>query len=70
LSEASSGSDAFALEASAVKDGDNWILNGEKMWITNSGEAGVFLVFANVNPPNSSQPVSYALLHNIDIFYT
>lgn len=58
LSEASSGSDAFSLETSATRDGDNFVLNGEKLWITNSGEAGVFLVFANINPPNSTTPVS------------
>ncbi|KAG0016294.1 hypothetical protein BGZ80_009316 [Entomortierella chlamydospora] len=50
LSEAGSGSDAFALQTRAVKDGDDYILNGTKMWITNSGEAEIFLVFANVAP--------------------
>ena len=58
LSETGSGSDAFALETSATKDGDNWVLNGEKMWITNSAEAGLFLVFANINPVGSDIPVS------------
>ncbi len=48
LSEPASGSDAFALQTRATRDGDNWILNGSKMWITNSYEAEVFLVFANV----------------------
>lgn len=50
LSEASCGSDAFALQTRAVADGDDFILNGEKMWITNAGYAGAFLVFANANP--------------------
>ncbi|KAJ3348425.1 hypothetical protein HDU91_006563 [Kappamyces sp. JEL0680] len=50
LSEAGSGSDAFALQTRAVKEGNKWILNGSKMWITNSYEAGTFLVFANVDP--------------------
>ncbi|KXN70457.1 acyl-CoA dehydrogenase NM domain-like protein [Conidiobolus coronatus NRRL 28638] len=50
LSEASSGSDAFALKTKATKDGDDYILNGTKMWITNSGEAEIFLVFANADP--------------------
>jgi alkylation response protein AidB-like acyl-CoA dehydrogenase len=49
LSEAASGSDAFALQTRARKDGDNWIINGSKMWITNSYEAEVFLIFANVS---------------------
>ena len=50
LSEAGSGSDAFALAARAAADGDHWILNGRKLWITNGNEAGVFIVFANVKP--------------------
>jgi butyryl-CoA dehydrogenase/short/branched chain acyl-CoA dehydrogenase len=50
LSEAGSGSDAFALQTRAVLDGDHYILNGRKLWITNAAEAGVFLLFANANP--------------------
>ncbi|HUQ79935.1 MAG TPA: acyl-CoA dehydrogenase [Gemmatimonadaceae bacterium] len=50
LSEPSSGSDAFGLATRAEKRGDTWILNGRKMWITNGAEAGVYVVFANVNP--------------------
>jgi alkylation response protein AidB-like acyl-CoA dehydrogenase len=50
LSEAASGSDAFALECRAVEDGDVYRLTGRKLWITNAAEAGVFLVFANVDP--------------------
>lgn len=51
LSEAGSGSDAFALKATATKDGpDHYLLNGEKMWITNSDQAGIFLIFATVDP--------------------
>jgi len=50
LSESASGSDAFALQTRAVKQGDHWILNGSKMWITNSYEAEIFLVFANIEP--------------------
>ncbi len=50
LSEAGSGSDAFALATRAVEDGDNYRLNGRKLWITNAAEAGFFLLFANVNP--------------------
>lgn len=49
LSEAGSGSDAFALKTTAKKDGDHYILNGSKLWITNSEQAGVFIVFANVD---------------------
>ncbi len=50
LSEAGSGSDAFALQTRAVEDGDAYRLTGRKLWITNAGEAGFFLVFANINP--------------------
>jgi short/branched chain acyl-CoA dehydrogenase len=50
LSEAGSGSDAFALATRAVQRGDEYFLTGRKLWITNAGEAGLFLVFANANP--------------------
>ena len=50
LSEAGSGSDAFALQTRATQDGEGWVLDGRKLWITNGGEAGIFIVFANVNP--------------------
>ncbi|MAE72808.1 MAG: acyl-CoA dehydrogenase, partial [Bdellovibrionaceae bacterium] len=50
LSESGSGSDAFALKLKAEDKGDKYILNGHKLWITNANEAGVFLVFANVDP--------------------
>jgi len=50
LSEAGSGSDAFALAARAVEKDGEWSLSGRKLWITNGNEADVFIVFANVNP--------------------
>jgi alkylation response protein AidB-like acyl-CoA dehydrogenase len=50
LSEAGAGSDAFALATRAVETGDGFVLNGRKLWITNGNEAGVFIVFATVNP--------------------
>lgn len=50
LSEAGSGSDAFALKTTARKEGSDYILNGAKLWITNANEADIFLVFANANP--------------------
>lgn len=50
LSEAGSGSDAFALACRAVDKGDYWELTGRKLWITNAAEAGLFIVFATVNP--------------------
>ena len=50
LSESGSGSDAFGLATKAEKRGDRWILRGQKLWITNGAEAGVFIVFANADP--------------------
>jgi alkylation response protein AidB-like acyl-CoA dehydrogenase len=50
LSEAGSGSDAFGLSTKAEQRGDKWLLTGRKMWITNGGEAEIFVVFANANP--------------------
>ncbi|ORX82490.1 acyl-CoA dehydrogenase NM domain-like protein [Basidiobolus meristosporus CBS 931.73] len=50
LTEAGSGSDAFALATRAEDRGDHYVLNGSKMWISNSAEAGIFVVFANVDP--------------------
>jgi alkylation response protein AidB-like acyl-CoA dehydrogenase len=50
LSEAGSGSDAFALSTRAVERDDDYIINGRKLWITNGLEAEIFIVFANANP--------------------
>ncbi|XP_063698492.1 short/branched chain specific acyl-CoA dehydrogenase, mitochondrial-like [Culicoides brevitarsis] len=50
LSETSSGSDAFSLKTIAKKEGSHYVLNGSKMWISNSDIAGVFLVMANADP--------------------
>src|SRR5256712_9141166 len=50
LSEAGSGSDAFAMATRATEQGDSYALAGRKLWITNVNEAGLFIVFANLNP--------------------
>jgi alkylation response protein AidB-like acyl-CoA dehydrogenase len=50
LSEAGSGSDAFALATRAVQADGGWRLTGQKLWITNGAEAEIFIVFANANP--------------------
>lgn len=50
LSESGSGSDAFALKLKAEDKGSKYVLNGHKLWITSANEAGLFLVFANVDP--------------------
>jgi alkylation response protein AidB-like acyl-CoA dehydrogenase len=50
LSEAGSGSDAFAMQTRAVDKGDHYLINGQKLWITNGIEAQLFVLFANANP--------------------
>jgi alkylation response protein AidB-like acyl-CoA dehydrogenase len=50
LSEPGSGSDAFGLSTRADRDGESWVLNGSKAWITNGAEADIFVVFANTKP--------------------
>jgi short-chain 2-methylacyl-CoA dehydrogenase len=50
LSEAGSGSDAFAMATRATNKGDHFSITGRKLWITNAAEAGIYFVFANANP--------------------
>ena len=50
LSEAGSGSDAFAMASRAVKQEDGYVLTGRKLWITNAEEADIYIVFANMDP--------------------
>lgn len=50
LTEPTSGSDAFALKTNAKKVGNKYVINGTKMWISNSDIAKVFIVMANANP--------------------
>src|SRR4029079_9225942 len=50
LSEAGSGSDAFAMTTRASQASEGWVLTGRKLWITNGNEADLFIVFANANP--------------------
>jgi alkylation response protein AidB-like acyl-CoA dehydrogenase len=50
LSEAGSGSDAFAMQTRAIDKGDRYVINGRKLWITNGNEAEIFILFANANP--------------------
>ena len=62
LSEANSGSDAFALESRAEKKGDRFVLTGRKLWITNGAEAEIFLVFANVDPARGYRGITAFLV--------
>jgi alkylation response protein AidB-like acyl-CoA dehydrogenase len=50
LSEAGSGSDAFAMGSRATRHGDHFLITGRKLWITNAAEAGIYFLFANANP--------------------
>lgn len=62
LSEAGSGSDAFALATRAEDKGDHWVLNGRKLWITNAAEAEVFIVFANIDPDEGYKGITAFLI--------
>ncbi len=62
LSEAGSGSDAFALATRATSDGDDWILEGRKLWITNGAEAGLFIIFANADPDSGYKGITAFLV--------
>ena len=55
LTEAEAGSDAGAMQTKAIKDGDYYILNGTKQWITNGGEADTYSVIAMTNPEKGSR---------------
>src|SRR3954453_9461364 len=62
LSEAGSGSDAFAMATRALDKGDHYLLNGRKLWITNGAEAGLFIVFANVAPDKGYRGITAFLV--------
>jgi len=62
LSEAGSGSDAFALATRARQVGDGWVLDGRKLWISNAMEAGLFIVFATVSPQDGYRGITAFLV--------
>jgi alkylation response protein AidB-like acyl-CoA dehydrogenase len=62
LSEAGSGSDAFALATRAVRDGDHFRITGRKLWITNAAEAGIFFLFANASPEQGYRGITCFLI--------
>ncbi|MDX1390190.1 MAG: acyl-CoA dehydrogenase, partial [Acidobacteriota bacterium] len=66
LSEAGSGSDAFALACKANADGDDWVLDGQKLWITNAGEADLFLIFATVDSTKGYKGITAFLVERDD----
>ncbi|HSR68607.1 MAG TPA: acyl-CoA dehydrogenase [Acidobacteriota bacterium] len=62
LSEAGSGSDAFKMTCRAAKAGDDWVLNGQKLWITNAMEADLFIVFAQTDPEKGYKGITAFLV--------
>lgn len=66
LSEPASGSDAFALKTRATKTEDGYRISGSKMWITNSMEAGIFIVFANLDPAQGYKGISAFIVEKGD----
>jgi alkylation response protein AidB-like acyl-CoA dehydrogenase len=70
LSEAGSGSDAFALTCHAEDKGDHWLLEGQKLWVTNGGEAGSFLVFATVDPSKGYKGITAFIVERDDPGFT
>jgi alkylation response protein AidB-like acyl-CoA dehydrogenase len=62
LSEAGSGSDAFALKARAERRGGRFVLNGQKLWITNAAESSLFIVFANLDPSQGYKGITAFLV--------
>jgi butyryl-CoA dehydrogenase/short/branched chain acyl-CoA dehydrogenase len=70
LSEAGSGSDAFALACKAEKRGKQWVLNGQKLWITNGAEAGLFLIFATLDPSKGYRGITAFVVDKTDPGFT
>src|SRR5438128_11871921 len=64
LSEAGSGSDAFAMQTRAVDRGDHFLINGHKLWITNGNEAEIFVLFANANPEAGYRGITAFIVEN------
>ena len=62
LSEAASGSDAFALKTRAVDKGDHYELTGQKLWITNAADAELFIVIANADPSKGYKGITAFLV--------
>ncbi|MDL4776091.1 MULTISPECIES: acyl-CoA dehydrogenase [Thermomonosporaceae] len=66
LSEADAGSDAAGMKTRAVRDGDHWVLNGAKMWITNAGVSEYYTVMAVTDPSAGSRGISAFVVEKSD----
>src|SRR5690606_9127211 len=62
LTEPHAGSDAAALRTTATRDGDGWVLNGQKMWITSAAQSGIHLVFAKTDPDAGTRGITCFLV--------
>ncbi|HEX4728886.1 MAG TPA: acyl-CoA dehydrogenase [Jatrophihabitans sp.] len=66
LSEREAGSDAAAMRSRAVRDGDHWVLNGTKCWISNAGVSSYYTVMAVTDPSQGSRGISAFVVHKDD----
>ncbi len=66
LSEREAGSDAAAMKTRAVRDGDHWVLNGTKCWITNAGVSTYYTVMAKTDPDAGARGISAFVVHKDD----
>ena len=66
LSESEAGSDTASMKTRAVRDGDSWVLNGAKRWITNAGVSEFYTVFANCDPSKGGKGVTAFLVEKSD----
>ncbi len=66
LSEAGAGSDAASMKTRAVRDGDDWVLNGTKMWITNAGVSEFYTVMASSDPSQGARGISAFVVEKSD----
>jgi alkylation response protein AidB-like acyl-CoA dehydrogenase len=67
ITEKHSGSDAYAMTSQAVKVDGGYLLKGNKHWVTNAAEAGIFLVFATTNPGNAREGITSFIVHKKDV---
>ncbi len=66
LSESNAGSDAAAMTTKAVKDGDEWVINGSKKWISNAGESDFYTVLASTDPSQGSHGITAFIVEKSD----
>ncbi len=67
LSESEAGSDAAAMKTRAVKDGDNWVINGSKKWISNAGESDFYTVLATTDPELGAKGITAFIVEKSDV---